>query len=75
MIFIGPGLTWTAPKSEMAPILLRGSIARMVIYILEGFGALQLEHREEPLGKGTASRLSSFEINPFGKALLDAVAQ
>ncbi len=68
------GLTWKAPKSEMAPMLLRSSIARMVIYILEDFGALKPEHQEEPLGKGTTSRLVGFEIAPFGKALLDIAA-
>ena len=69
------GLTWSAPKSEMAPMLLRSSIARMVIYILEDFGALKPEHREEPLGKGTTSRLVAFEITSFGQALLNVVAQ
>jgi hypothetical protein len=69
------GLEWHAPKSEFAYISLRGSIARMVIFILEDFGALQLEHHEEPLGKGTTSRLVAFEITPFGQALLDVVAQ
>lgn len=67
------GLTWTASVSS-APILLRGSIARMVIYILAAFGAVECKYREEPLGKGTTSRLAAFEITPFGKALLDAVA-
>lgn len=68
------GLTWTAPDSRAATMLLRGSIARMVIYVLAAFGAVQCEYREEPLGKGTTSRLVAFEMMPFGKALLDAVA-
>jgi hypothetical protein len=68
------GLTWTAPDSSAATMLLRSSIARMVIHILANFGAVKREYREEPLGKGTISRLVAFEITPFGKALLDAVA-
>jgi hypothetical protein len=68
------GLTWTAPDSRTATMLLRGSIARMVMYVLAAFGAAECEYREEPLGKKTTSRLVAFEIAPFGKALLDAVA-
>lgn len=67
-------LTWTAQDSSSATMLLRGSIARMVIYVLAAFGAAECEYREEPLGKGTTSMLDTFEITPFGKALLDAVA-
>lgn len=68
------GLTWTAPDRSAGTMLLRGSIARMVIHILATFGAVEREYREEPLGKGTTSRLVAFEITLFGKALLDAVA-
>jgi hypothetical protein len=68
------GLTWTAPDSSTATMLLRGSIERMVVYVLSDFGAAKREYREEPLGKGTISRLVAFEITPFGKALLEAVA-
>jgi len=68
------GLTWTAPDSIVATTLLRGSITRMVIDVLADFGAVKCEYREEPLGKGTTLRLAAFEITPFGKALLDAVA-
>jgi hypothetical protein len=68
------GLTWTAPDSSAATMLLHGSIERMVISILADFGAAKREYREEPLGSGTISRLDAFEITPFGKALLDAVA-
>jgi hypothetical protein len=68
------GLTWTAQDSSAATMLLRGSIERMVITILADFGAVKREYREKPLGKGTISKLATFEITPFGKALLDAVA-
>jgi hypothetical protein len=68
------GLTWTKPESRAATMALRGSIARMVIHILAAFGATKREYREEPVGSGTISHLDAFEITPFGKALLDAVA-
>jgi hypothetical protein len=68
------GLTWTAPDSRFSAMLLRSSIERMVIAILTSFGAVEREYREEPAGKGTTFRLAAFEIMPFGKALLDAIA-
>ena len=68
------GMTWTAQDSSAATMLLRTSIARMVINILASFGAVERENQEEPLGKGTISTLAAFEITPFGTALLDAVA-
>jgi hypothetical protein len=68
------GLVWTAPDSSFATMLLHGSIGRMVIDVLANFGAAKREYREEPLGKGTISKLATFEITPLGKVLLDAVA-
>jgi hypothetical protein len=53
---------------------LRGAEERMVIHILASFGALEREYQEVPLGKGTIQELVAFEVTPFGKALLDAVA-
>jgi hypothetical protein len=67
------GLTWGAPDSNFATMLLRSSIERMIISILADFGAVEREYQQESLGKGTISRLVAFEITPFGKALLDAV--
>lgn len=68
------GLTWGAPESSFATTALRVSISRMVIHILADFGAIEREYREEPLGKGTTSRLVAFEITPLGKSLLEAIA-
>ncbi len=67
------GLTWTAPDSSAAGMLLRGSIERMVIDILAEFGAVECGYREVSLGKGTATKLASFEIKPFGKVLIEAL--
>jgi hypothetical protein len=67
------GLTWTV-SGDFVTGLLRASIARMVIYILRAFGAVECEHRDEPLGKSTIKELDAFEITPFGRALLDGAA-
>ncbi|MBC8505010.1 MAG: hypothetical protein ISR58_12470 [Anaerolineales bacterium] len=68
------GLVWGAPDSDYAGRLLQGSIERMVIYILRNFGVVECEYREEPMGKGTISRLHTFKIVPFGRALLESLA-
>jgi hypothetical protein len=68
------GLTWTAQDSSFATMLLHGSIERMVIDVLADFGAVKCEDQEKALGQGTISELATFEITPFGQALLDAVA-
>ena len=66
------GLTWTAKDNSAAPMLLRGSIARMVIHIISNFGLVEREYKEEQLGKETTPMLDTFEITPFGRALLEA---
>jgi hypothetical protein len=68
------GLTWGKQESSFRTTALRGSIARMVIHILAAFGAIEREYEEEPVGKGTTSRLVAFEITPLGASLLEAVA-
>jgi hypothetical protein len=67
------GLVWGAPASDFADRLLQGSIERMIIDILEKFGAVECEYRYEPLplGKRTISRRETFKIVPFGRALLE----
>jgi hypothetical protein len=66
------GLTWTAPDMSHATMLLRGAIRRMVIRVLEDFGAVSCTYRDNPL----VSRLKdlvAFEITPLGAALLDSL--
>jgi hypothetical protein len=67
------GLSWTANNNAAAAILLRGSIARMVIHIIANFGLVEREYKEEQLGKETTPMLDSFEITPFGRAFLEAM--
>lgn len=68
------GLVWGAPDSSYADRLLQGSIEQMVIYTLRNFGAVECEYRDEPMGKGMVSRLHTFKIVPFGRALLESLA-
>jgi hypothetical protein len=67
------GLTWTAPDSSYAPMLLRGSIDQMVIRVLKKFRAVECEYRREPVGRTAFEMLDAFAITPFGRALLEAV--
>jgi len=68
------GITWGAPDSEFANDLLQNSIERMVIGMLKKFGAVECEYRDVPLGKGKISKLQTFKIVPFGRALLESLA-
>lgn len=72
---IGAGaLTWTAQDASFAREALHGAVERMVLSILEDFGAARLEDRRRRLGRGTISELAAFRITPFGRWLLDAIA-
>ena len=72
---IGAGaLMWTAQDANFAREALHGAVERMVLSILEDFGAARLEDRKRRLGRGTISELAAFRITPFGRWLLDAIA-
>ncbi len=66
------GLTWTS--SMYAPESLRGSIAQMVVYVLDNFGVVDNQYREESIGKSIFRKLAAFEITPLGRALLEGLA-
>jgi len=68
------GLTWDAPEQSFAATSLRGAIHRMVIDILDDFGALVCKYRKESLGQRKVPKLVAFKITPWGMALLDALA-
>ncbi len=67
------GLTWTAPDMSFAPMLLHGAVERMILAILENFGAVELEYQDKPLGKGTIRERVAFQVTPFGQQLLEAL--
>ena len=66
------GLTWTAPDMRYARMLLHGAVERMVIGILEDFGAVKCTYRDSPVLDGFKD-LDAFEITPLGAALLDSL--
>jgi hypothetical protein len=66
-------LTWTAPDMTYARMLLHGAVRRMVIEILAGFGAVEPEYQDKPLGRGTTRELVAFRVTPFGRGLLEAL--
>ena len=66
------GLTWTAPDMSHARMLLRGAVQRMVIRILDDFGAVRGVYRPNP-GLPGYEKLDAFEITPLGVALLDSL--
>jgi hypothetical protein len=67
------GLTWSVP--DIARMALHGAIRRMVIGILADFGAVTLNYRKKPLGRGTIRELVAFRITMFGDFLLKALTQ
>jgi len=68
------GLTWTAIDSSFARKFLHSAVRSMIIHILAGFGALEREYQDRPLGKGTTMDLVAFRVTPFGRDLLEALA-
>jgi hypothetical protein len=68
------GLRWTAQDNSFATMFLHSAIERMVIEILETFGAATSAYTQKPLGLGTVNELDTFTLTPLGEALLTAVA-
>jgi hypothetical protein len=66
------GLTWTAPDMSFAQMSLRSAIERMVVRVLEDFGAVKCSYRSDPV-ISYIRKLLAFEITPLGRALLDSL--
>jgi hypothetical protein len=66
------GMTWTAPDTTHAREFLHTRIRRMVIDILEDFGAVTCTYHDHPL-VSMLKELDSFEITLLGAALLDSL--
>ncbi|NTU64167.1 MAG: hypothetical protein HGB05_12395 [Chloroflexi bacterium] len=67
------GLRWPVPDAATARLVLHGLIRRMIMSILNDFGAVTLDYEEKPLGTGTINELIKFRLMPFGKQLLNAL--
>ena len=65
------GLTWTSP--QYAEMLLRSSIAQMVVYVSERLGIVKNQYREERIGNSNLRDLVAFEVTPLGRALLEGL--
>jgi len=68
------GLTWSAPDMTYARDSLHWAIRRMIISILDGFGAVEREEKEQKIGKISINKLHAFTITKLGKGLLKAIA-
>jgi hypothetical protein len=67
------GLTWTSQDKSCHQLLLHGAVHRMVISILEDFGAVEPKHQDKPLGKGTTKELVAFRVTALGRGLLESL--
>jgi len=67
------GLRWAVPDADIARMVPHGMIRRMILSILNDFGAVMLDIEEKPLGSRTLKELSAFRLTPFGKQLLNAL--
>lgn len=64
------GLKWGARDPSVGRIALRGAVNRMVIGVLDSFGAVERIIGDRPVGKATLPGLVAFRITPFGAGLL-----
>jgi hypothetical protein len=67
------GLRWPVPDADIARMVLHGMIHRMILNVLNDFGAVALDFEEKSLGTGTIKELIKFRLTPFGKQLLNAL--
>ena len=68
------GLVWGAPDSDHVDMFLQSGIERMAIKILASFGVLETIEQDRSLHGVPMSKLVSFKLTPFGRALLEALA-
>lgn len=69
------GLVWRAPESTIGDDLLRGSIERMIIDVLLECGALKCRYKTKTSLGFETKVLTTIQLTPLGRALLEAVAQ
>jgi hypothetical protein len=65
--------TWPSPDQDISKTIRRSAIARMVIYPLAGFGALEYEYKERTSDGYTSKYLAEIRLTPLGKGLLETL--
>lgn len=68
------GLKWKAPNMTHARNSLHRAIEQMVISILDDFGIVKREEKEEEFDDYSLRRLHAFTITDLGRDLLQAIA-
>lgn len=64
------GFTWPSLDQTFVQSTMRSAIARMVIYPLAGFGALEYEYKEKTSDGYTSQYLAEIRLTSLGKGLL-----
>ncbi len=65
--------TWPSPDQDISKTIRRSAIARMVIYPLAGFGALEYGYKERTSDGYTSKYLAEIRLTPLGKGLLETL--
>jgi len=69
----GSGMVWAIQDQDNARRILRSIVERTVINPLVDFGILQTEYEPHKTLGADFPQLSTFQITPFGKGLLEAI--
>jgi hypothetical protein len=64
---------WDSPDNDNSRRTLHSVIERTLINPLADFGALQKEYAPHEILGEEFQRLSTFQITPFGRGLLEAI--
>jgi hypothetical protein len=65
--------TWPSPDQDVSKTIRRSAVARLVIYPLAGFGALEYEYKERASDGYTLKYLAEIRLTPLGKGLLETL--
>jgi hypothetical protein len=67
------GMQWDSPNKDNARRTLHSIIERTLVGPLADFGVLQKEYVPHEILGEEFQQLSSFQITPFGRGLLEAI--
>jgi len=65
--------TWPSQDQDVSKTIRRSAIARMVIYPLAGFSALEYVYKERTSDGYTSKYLAKIRLTPLGKGLLESL--